>query len=60
MENPFSIVIAEGHKNKEIADLLCISAKTADTHRGHLMEKLDLHDAASLTALAAEKGLINK
>jgi DNA-binding NarL/FixJ family response regulator len=53
-------LLAEGYTNKEISDLLCISAKTVDTHRGHLMEKLHLHNVASLTALAAEKGLINK
>jgi DNA-binding NarL/FixJ family response regulator len=53
-------LIAEGHKNKEIADLLCISLKTVEKHRANLMEKLDLHNVASLTALAAEKGLINR
>jgi DNA-binding NarL/FixJ family response regulator len=52
-------LIAEGHKNKDIADLLCISLKTVEKHRANLMEKLDLHNVASLTALAAEKGLIN-
>jgi DNA-binding NarL/FixJ family response regulator len=53
-------LIAEGNKNKEIADLLCISLKTVEKHRANLMEKLDLHNVAALTALAAEKGLINK
>jgi DNA-binding NarL/FixJ family response regulator len=53
-------LIAEGHKNKDIADLLCISLKTVEKHRANLMEKLDLHNVAALTALAAEKGLINK
>ena len=53
-------LVAEGHKNKEIADLLCISLKTVEKHRANLMEKLDLHNVASLTALAAEKGLINR
>jgi len=53
-------LVAEGYTSKEIADLLCISAKTVDTHRRHLMEKLDLHNVASLTALAAEKGLISR
>ena len=53
-------LLAEGYRNKEIADLLCISIKTVEKHRSNLMEKLDLHDTASLTALAAEKGLINK
>jgi DNA-binding NarL/FixJ family response regulator len=53
-------LIAEGHKNKDIADLLCISLKTVEKHRANLMEKLDLHNVAALTALAAEKGLINQ
>ncbi len=53
-------LVAEGHKNKEIADLLCISLKTVEKHRANLMEKLDLHNVAALTALAAEKGLINR
>jgi len=51
---------AEGHENKEIADHLCISLKTVEKHRANLMEKLGLHNVASLTALAAEKGLINE
>ncbi len=53
-------LVAEGHKNKDIADLLCISVKTVEKHRANLMEKLGLHNVAALTALAAEKGLINK
>ena len=53
-------LVAEGHKNKEIADLLCISVKTVEKHRANLMEKLRLHNVAALTALAAEKGLITK
>ena len=53
-------LIAEGYKNKEIADFLCISVKTVDKHRGNLMRKLDLHNASALTALAIEKGLMNK
>jgi two-component system, NarL family, response regulator NreC len=53
-------LIAEGHKNKDIADLLCISVKTVEKHRANLMEKLGLHNVAALTALAAEKGLINQ
>jgi DNA-binding NarL/FixJ family response regulator len=53
-------LVAEGHKNKDIADLLCISLKTVEKHRANLMEKLGLHNVAALTALAAEKGLINR
>ncbi len=53
-------LIAEGYKNKEIADELCISVKTVEKHRANLMEKLDLHNASVLTAFAMEKGLISR
>ena len=51
-------LIAEGYKNKEIGDYLCISVKTVEKHRANLMKKLDIHNIQSLTALALEKGLI--
>ena len=51
-------LIAEGYKNKEVADYLYISLKTVEKHRSNLMRKLDLHNVAALTAFAAEKGLI--
>ena len=51
-------LIAEGYKNKEIAGDLCISLKTVEKHRANLMKKLDLHNAAALTAYAIEQGLI--
>jgi two-component system response regulator NreC len=53
-------LIAEGYKNKEIADDLCISSKTVEKHRANLMKKLDLHNIAELTAYAMEKGLVIK
>ena len=53
-------LIAEGFKTKEIADYLCISPKTAAKHRANLMEKLDLHTVAALTAFAIGKGLIDE
>jgi DNA-binding NarL/FixJ family response regulator len=52
-------LIAEGYKNKEIADDLCISVKTVEKHRANLMEKLNLHNVQALTAFAIEKGLIS-
>ncbi|MEE9611390.1 MAG: response regulator transcription factor [Desulfatiglandales bacterium] len=51
-------LIAEGFKNKEVADYLFISLKTVEKHRANLMKKLDLHNAAALTAFAIERGLI--
>jgi DNA-binding NarL/FixJ family response regulator len=53
-------LIAEGCKNKEIAEDLCISLKTVEKHRANLMKKLDLHNAAALTVYAMEKGLVNR
>lgn len=51
-------LIAEGYRNKQIADLLNISVKTVERHRANLMKKLDLHSGPALTAFAAEKGII--
>jgi DNA-binding NarL/FixJ family response regulator len=53
-------LIAEGYKNKEIADYLCISPKTVEKHRANLMEKLDLHNVQALTTFAIEKGLVSR
>lgn len=53
-------LVAEGYKTKEIANQLYISAKTVERHRANLMEKLNLHSVQALTALAIEKGLVEK
>jgi DNA-binding NarL/FixJ family response regulator len=53
-------LIAEGYKNKEIAEDLCISLKTVEKHRANLMKKLDLHNAAGLTVYAVERGLVGR
>jgi DNA-binding NarL/FixJ family response regulator len=53
-------LVGEGYKNKEIAEFLCLSEKTVEKHRANIMEKLDLHNAAALTALAIEKGLVTR
>jgi DNA-binding NarL/FixJ family response regulator len=53
-------LIAEGYKNKEIADDLCISVKTVEKHRANLMDKLSLHNVQALTTFAIEKGLVSK
>ncbi len=51
-------LIAEGKANKETAAELGISIKTVEKHRGALMEKLDIHDTASLTRYAIAAGVI--
>ena len=53
-------LIAEGRKNKEIAEILFISVKTVAKHRANLMNKLDLHSASALTAYAVDRGLLAK
>ena len=53
-------LIAEGCKNKKIADDLCISIKTVEKHRSNLMEKLNLHNVQALTAYAIERGLVSR
>jgi two-component system, NarL family, response regulator NreC len=52
-------LVAEGKVNKEIADLLFISVSTVETHRAHIMEKLDLHSAAEIVLYAVRKGVIS-
>jgi len=53
-------LIAEGYRNKEIAEYLCISVKTVEKHRANLMEKLDLHNVQALTTFAIERGLVSR
>lgn len=52
-------LIAEGHSNKQIAEVLGVSVGTIETHRGRLMEKLDVHSAAEIVLYAVRKGLIH-
>lgn len=51
-------LVAEGKSNKAIAEFLSLSVKTVEKHRSNLMSKLDVHNAAGLTAFAIEKGLL--
>ena len=51
-------LIAEGKTNKEVASILGISVRTAESHRSNLMEKLNIHDAAGLVRYAIRIGLI--
>jgi DNA-binding NarL/FixJ family response regulator len=51
-------LIAEGKTNREIADQLELSVKTVDTHRSHLMRKLNLHDQTTLVKYALRKGIV--
>jgi hypothetical protein len=50
--------IAEGKSNKEIGSLLGVATKTVDNHRSRLMQKLGVHNAASLTLVAVRRGVV--
>jgi DNA-binding NarL/FixJ family response regulator len=52
-------LIAEGNTTREIAQQLNISFKTAESHRNHIMKKLDLHDVAGLVRYAIQRGLVH-
>jgi two-component system, NarL family, response regulator NreC len=51
-------LVAEGKTTKEIAVVLGVSVKTADSHRARIMRKLDIHDTAGLVRFAIRRGLI--
>jgi DNA-binding NarL/FixJ family response regulator len=52
-------LVAEGHSNKEVADLLSISPTTVETHRAHILQKLDVHNTAELVLYAVRRGVIS-
>lgn len=52
-------LIAEGHSTKDIARALNISGKTVETHRAQLMDRLNIHDIASLVRYAIKMGLVS-
>jgi DNA-binding NarL/FixJ family response regulator len=51
-------LIAEGKNVKEIGTILGISTKTAESHRGNLMQKLNIHELAGLVRYAIREGLV--
>lgn len=52
-------MIAEGKTNKDIANILSLSVYTVDAHRGHIMEKLNLHSGNELVRFAVRYGLVD-
>jgi two-component system, NarL family, response regulator NreC len=52
-------LLAEGKANKEVATTLSISPYTVETHRKHILEKLNLHNPAELILYAVRKGIIS-
>jgi DNA-binding NarL/FixJ family response regulator len=53
-------LIAEGRRNREIAEYLFVSVKTVEKHRANLMSKLNLHNTAALTSFAIENTLLSR
>jgi DNA-binding NarL/FixJ family response regulator len=51
-------LVAEGKTTKEVATILGISVKTAESHRMKIMERLDIHDTAGLVRYAIRDGMI--
>ena len=51
-------LVAEGMTTKEIAEVLGLSVKTADSHRTRIMQKLEIHETASLVRYAVRRGII--
>ena len=53
-------LVAEGYRNKDIAENLSVSLKTVEKHRSKLMKKLNLTSASGITAYAIQHGLVAK
>lgn len=51
-------LVAEGHSNKEMADLMCVSVSTVETHRAHVMTKLALRTTADVVRYAVRRGVV--
>jgi DNA-binding NarL/FixJ family response regulator len=51
-------LVAEGKRTKEIATILGVSTSTAESHRNHIMQKLNIHDVAGLVRYAISEGII--
>jgi DNA-binding NarL/FixJ family response regulator len=51
-------LLTKGYTNRQIADVLSVSARTVEGHRANVMSKLDLHSRVELTTYAEEHGLL--
>jgi two-component system, NarL family, response regulator NreC len=52
-------LVAEGRSNKDVADILSVSHTTVETHRAHILQKLDVHNTAELVLYAMRRGVIS-
>ena len=51
-------LVVEGHTNRQMAELLGVRPSTIETHRAHILEKLNLHGTAELVRFAAQRGIL--
>jgi len=51
-------LVAEGKSNKEVAQILNVAVSTVESHRKHIMDKLNLHNTAAVVRFAARKGMV--
>lgn len=58
-EKEIFTLVAKGYTNKEIAELLTISVKTVENHKGNIMDKLQLNNRRELTEFAYKRGLLD-
>jgi len=56
-EREVAVLVAQGRSNREIGSALVIAARTADTHVGHILTKLNLHTRAQIAGWVVERGL---
>ena len=52
-------LIAEGKSSKEVANLLGLGVRTAESHRARIMNKLGIHDTAGLVRYAIRRGIVH-
>lgn len=52
-------LVAEGRTNREVADILEISAATVETHRARILQKLEIHNTAELVLYAVRRGIVS-
>jgi DNA-binding NarL/FixJ family response regulator len=52
-------LLGEGRSNKEVANILQLSLHTVETHRGNILQKLNLHTGAELILYAIRKGVVS-
>lgn len=57
-EHEVALMLARGDTNREIATALNVSIKTVDTHRGHVLKKLELKNNVSLVRFTIRMGLV--